>query len=160
MTFSKKWSFKHMQTTSNYMSRILILSPLTSVCSAKCWRQIPRIQKTEWISTLESIIPWFWGLLITSSLLPLRTRLTPWEWLSLLYKKSQKSTECYDKIRKPVNTSIMIQLCKAFVLPHFQYCSAVWHFCSSRNSEKLESLNKRALRVVFNDRLNIQLSIR
>ena len=42
---------------------------------------------------------------------------------------------------------------KAFVLPHFQYCSVVWHFCSSRpNSEKLESLNKRAMRVVFNDR--------
>ena len=42
---------------------------------------------------------------------------------------------------------------KAFVLPHFQYCSVVWHFCSSwPNSEKLESLNKRAMRVVFNDR--------
>ena len=34
-------------------------------------------------------------------------------------------------------------------MPHFLYCSAVWHFCSSRNSDKLESLNKRALRVVF-----------
>ena len=36
-----------MQTTSNYMTRILILSPLTSLCSAKCGRQIPGIQKTE-----------------------------------------------------------------------------------------------------------------
>ena len=46
----------------------------------------------------------------------------------------------------------MLKLYKAFVLPHFQYCSVVWHFCSCRNSEKLESLNKRALRVVFNGR--------
>ena len=44
----------------------------------------------------------------------------------------------------------MLKLYKTFVLPHFRYCSLVWHFCSFRNSEKLESLNKRALRVVFN----------
>ena len=43
-------------------------------------------------------------------------------------------------------------LYKAFVLPHFQYCSAVWHFCSSKNSDKLESLNKCTLHIVFNDR--------
>ena len=56
------------------------------------------------------------------------------------------------RFRKLVNTSTMLQLYKAFVLPRFQFCSVVWHFCSSRNSEKLESLNKRALCVVFNDR--------
>ena len=56
------------------------------------------------------------------------------------------------RFRKLVNTSTMLKLYKAFVLPHFEYCSVVWHFCSSRNSEKLESLNKRALHVVFNDR--------
>ena len=56
------------------------------------------------------------------------------------------------RFRKLVNTSTMLKLYKAFVLPHFQYCSVVWHFCSSRNSEKLALLNKRALRVVFNDR--------
>ena len=56
------------------------------------------------------------------------------------------------RFRKLVNTSTLLQLYKVFVLPRFQFCSVVWHFCSSRNSEKLESLNKRALRVVFNDR--------
>ena len=47
------------------------------------------------------------------------------------------------RFRKLVNTSTLLKLYKAFVLPHFQYCSVVWHFCSSRNSKKLESLNKR-----------------
>ena len=56
------------------------------------------------------------------------------------------------RFRKLVNTSIMLKLYKAFFLPHFQYCFVVWYFCSSRNSEKLGSLNKRALCVVFNDR--------
>ena len=56
------------------------------------------------------------------------------------------------RFRKLGNTSTMLKLYKAFVLPHFLYCSVVWHFCSSRNSEKLETLNKPAPSVVFNDR--------
>ena len=43
----------------------------------------------------------------------------------------------------------MLKLYKAFVLPHFQHCSVVGLFCSSGNIEKLESLNKPALCVVF-----------
>ena len=46
----------------------------------------------------------------------------------------------------------MLKLYKAFVQPHFQCSSVVWHICSSKNSEKLKSLNKRALHVVFDDR--------
>ena len=39
-------------------------------------------------------------------------------------------------------------------MPHFQYCSTVLHFCRARNCEKLESLNKRALRIVLNDKVS------
>ena len=46
----------------------------------------------------------------------------------------------------------MLKLYKAFILPHFLYCSTVWHFCSSRNRDKLEALNRRALRIVFHDK--------
>ena len=38
------------------------------------------------------------------------------------------------------------RLYKAFVLPYFQYCSAVWHCCGVRSSDKLE-----AMRLIFND---------
>ena len=72
--------------------------------------------------------------------------------VSLICKKVSNQLNVMIRFRKLVNTSTMLKLYKAFVLPHFQYCSVAWHFCSSRNSEKLESLNKRALRVVFNDR--------
>ena len=71
--------------------------------------------------------------------------------VSLICKKSQQSTECLIRFCKFLNTSTMLKLYNAFVLPHFQDFSVVWHFCSFRNSEKLESFNKRALRVVFND---------
>ena len=39
-------------------------------------------------------------------------------------------------------------------MPHFQYCSTVLNFCRARNCEKLESLNKRALRIVLNDKVS------
>ena len=36
----------------------------------------------------------------------------------------------------------------AFILLAFNYCSDVWHFCSKRSNNKLEQLNKQALRTV------------
>jgi len=40
----------------------------------------------------------------------------------------------------------------AFILPHFNYCSETWHFCSKSASAKLEKVNERALRFVFNEK--------
>ena len=42
-------------------------------------------------------------------------------------------------------------LYNAFIQPAFQYCSNVWHHCSARSKDKLEQLNKQALRVVLDD---------
>ena len=38
---------------------------------------------------------------------------------------------------------------KAFILPHVNYCSETWHFCSKNSADKLEMVNKRALRFVL-----------
>ena len=51
-------------------------------------------------------------------------------------------------------TATKLKLYSAFILHHLQYCSTVWHFCNARNCDKLESLNKRALRIVFNDKVS------
>ena len=58
------------------------------------------------------------------------------------------------RFRNLICTATKLKLYNAFILPHLQYCSTVWHFCSARNCEKLESLNKRALRIVFNDKVS------
>ena len=54
------------------------------------------------------------------------------------------------RFRNLICTATKLKLYNAFILPHFQYYFMVWHFCRSRNCEKLKSLNKRALRIVFN----------
>ena len=41
---------------------------------------------------------------------------------------------------------------EAFILPHFNYCSETWHFCSKKSADKLEMVNKRALRFVFREK--------
>ena len=58
------------------------------------------------------------------------------------------------RFRNLICTATKLKLYNAFILPHFLYFSTVWHFCSTRNSDKLESLNKRALRIVFNDKVS------
>ena len=35
-------------------------------------------------------------------------------------------------------------LYRAFILPHFNYCSQIWHHCGARNTRKIERVNERA----------------
>ena len=39
---------------------------------------------------------------------------------------------------------------KSFILPHLAYCYLVWHKCRSSDSRKIERIQKRAHRAVFN----------
>ena len=55
------------------------------------------------------------------------------------------------RLRNIISKDTMFRLYKAFILPHFYFCSSVWHFCGTRNSQKLEAVNKRFLRFILND---------
>ena len=58
------------------------------------------------------------------------------------------------RFKNIITSNVMLRLYKAFILPHFQCCSLIWHFSGTRNCDKLESLNKRILRFIFNDSLS------
>ena len=53
------------------------------------------------------------------------------------------------RFRKLINKETLLKLYKAFILPHFYYCSSVWHFCGARNAGKVDNLNKRILRLIL-----------
>ena len=36
-------------------------------------------------------------------------------------------------------------------MSHFNYCPIIWHFCSRKNILKVEKINERGLRFVYND---------
>ena len=48
-------------------------------------------------------------------------------------------------------TDAKLQLFKVAILPHLTYCSTIWHFCRGSDKHKVEKLQERALRVVFNN---------
>ena len=45
-----------------------------------------------------------------------------------------------------------LQLYKSAILPNLTYCRIVWHFCKASDTRKLERVQERALRAVYNDR--------
>jgi hypothetical protein len=39
----------------------------------------------------------------------------------------------------------------SFILSNFNYCPLVWHFCGESNTKKLEKIQERALRFIYNN---------
>ena len=76
-----------------------------------------------------------------------------WQTLSLGLEKNRFKLISYGG-SKQFPAVIKARLYKAFIMPHFQYCSTIWHFCGARNSEKLELLNKHALRIILSDNVS------
>ena len=52
------------------------------------------------------------------------------------------------RFRKLISKDTLLRLYKAFIMPHLNYCSSVWHFCDASNTAKIiiDTLNKRILR--------------
>ena len=49
-----------------------------------------------------------------------------------------------------IATEAKLQLYKAAILPNLTYCHTVWHFCKASDNRKLERVQERALRAVYN----------
>ena len=58
-------------------------------------------------------------------------------------------------MKKSLPLKLRENLYRAFSAPHFNYCAESWYFCSNRLTEKLEKLNERALRFVYQDNTSI-----
>ena len=42
-------------------------------------------------------------------------------------------------------------LINIFVYSNFNYCPLVWHFCSAKLVKKIEKIQERALRILYNN---------
>ena len=50
-----------------------------------------------------------------------------------------------------LNIECRLNIFRCFVQSHFNYCPIVWHFCGQQNTRKLEKIQERGLRFVYND---------
>ena len=54
------------------------------------------------------------------------------------------------RMRNLIPCKAKLIIYKSSILPHLTYCHLVWHNCRSSDSRKIERVQERALRAVFN----------
>ena len=71
--------------------------------------------------------------------------------ISNICKKASSKISVLGRMRHMVTTEAKLQLYKSAILPDITYCHTVWHFCKASDTRKLEKIQERALRIVFNN---------
>ena len=71
--------------------------------------------------------------------------------ISNICKKAAIQLNVLLRLRKFLNQESRMAIYKTFIKSNFNYCPLVWHFCSKSNTNKLEKLQHRALRITYND---------
>ena len=81
---------------------------------------------------------------------PLVARLRP-EHISKLCNKSAGQLNALCRIRHLTGLEERKMLINSFIYSNFNYCPFVWHFSSRKSINKIENIQKRALRFLLND---------
>ena len=68
---------------------------------------------------------------------------------NICMKASQKVGDLL-RLRNLIPCKTKLIIYKSSILPHLTYCHLVWHNCRSSDSRKIELIQERALRAVFN----------
>ena len=71
--------------------------------------------------------------------------------VSNLLKKASNQLNAIRRIQKYMGFKEKEVILNSFVLSNFNYCPLVWHFCSSKSLKKIEKIQQRVLRVLYND---------
>ena len=71
--------------------------------------------------------------------------------ISSVCRKINNQFNVMPGFRKLIPRGTLLKLYKAYILPHFYYCSSVWHFCGARDADNLEALNERILIFILGD---------
>ena len=73
------------------------------------------------------------------------------EHVSKLCKKAGFHVSAMSRVAKYLDTKSLLNVFHAFIRSNFQYSNIVWHFTSKPSILKMEKIQRRALRIVFND---------
>ena len=76
-----------------------------------------------------------------------------------LCKKAAKRLNCMGRLSKVISHECLVQVFDAFIRSSFSYCTTIWHFCGIRLSRKVEKIQWRALRLMYQDYESCYLSL-
>ena len=65
-----------------------------------------------------------------------------------------KQVGILNRLKNLIPSCAKLQLYKSAIIPHLIYCQLVWHFSRASDWQKLERLQEKALRTVFNNTSN------
>ena len=74
--------------------------------------------------------------------------------IASICRKVRGQVNALNRLKNVLPCKTKEALYRAFILPHFDYCSQMWHHCGARNTKKLERVNERALRFVYKGKNN------
>ena len=63
--------------------------------------------------------------------------------------KSLAALAAIRRVSMYMPTRVLLALYNAFVLPHFNYCCVVWHFCSKSMSINLQQVQNYAMQIIL-----------
>ena len=74
------------------------------------------------------------------------------KYISKICKKAANQLNALYRLGKYLNLQQREVLVKSFILANFNYCPMVWHFCSCKNTAKIERIHhEHALKFMLND---------
>ena len=65
--------------------------------------------------------------------------------------KAARQLNAFARISKHLNLDSRRVIHQSFILSNFNYCPLVWHFCGKTNNKKLEKIQERSLRILYDD---------
>ena len=71
--------------------------------------------------------------------------------ISEICKKGARQLNALKRIGKHLNRLCKLSIYYSFIMSNFNFCSLAWHFCSEKNTVKIEKIQERALRFIYSD---------
>ena len=66
-------------------------------------------------------------------------------------RKAVNQINAFKRLSVHMGKNEKMVLMKSFILSNFNYCPLVWHFCGKTDTDRMERIQKRALRMVLDD---------
>jgi hypothetical protein len=71
--------------------------------------------------------------------------------VSSICRKASQQLNVLKRLGFLLNRLSKLTIFHTFILSNFNFCPLAWHFCTEKNSKKLEKVQERALRFVYED---------
>ena len=71
--------------------------------------------------------------------------------ISSICRKASQQLNILKRLGRYLDRLSKLTIFHTFILSNFNFCPLVWHFCNDKNSKKLEKVQERALRFVYDD---------